>query len=275
MVAEPPAIAIVTDGSADVPAIERGSAAWTVLPDIWRGGGLELRDLGEQSRELTRLVLGSTAMTVQSPTRKDFEGAFRKHAGVDRIYSIHASSMVSDAVAAAREAAVLHPNVLVVETSVGGIGVGLLAIRVRQLAEAGATTDEVDAYLAQHAKSSPFLIVPDRFDPAGRQRMSTARLLSGRPLLSAQGGDMARSRRLRSRRQTVLAIERYFQEHAPADRVIRMAIGHGDAAGAVDPFLDILERMRSDASVELVGRIGPRLVERLGARCVGIAWTLE
>jgi fatty acid-binding protein DegV len=117
------------------------------------------------------------------------------------------------------------------------------------------------------------LVVPDRFAPAASQRGLAARLLSSQPLLqSGDAGAMDRSRRLRSRRATVAAIERYFLEHTEPEGDLHLALAHGDAAGAVDPFLDLLERLRPHAEVGLVGRVGPRLMQQLGARCVAAAW---
>jgi hypothetical protein len=70
----------------------------------------------------------------------------------------------------------------------------------------------------------------------------------------------------------VLEIERYLDAHAEAGVPLPFAVGHGDAPGAVDPLLDIVERHRPEAEVDLVGRIGPRIIRRIGVRCVGLAW---
>lgn len=272
----PANIAIVTDGAADVPAIERGSGVrWDVLAEVWRGGKLELPDMGEHNRELVRLVLAGPGLQVAEPGIDDFRRAYAALESYERVWSVHAARSVSGAVESAREAAGGVPNVRVVEAPAAGIGVGLVAARIRDLARDGASVEAIDDYLRKHAASVRFLVVPDRFDPVGQQRAFSATLLAGRPMLSAQDGSVSRGRRLRSRRATVEAIERHLATHALAGRPMRMAVGHGDAAGAVDPFLDIVERMHPEATIDLVGRIGPRLVAHLGSRCVGMAWILE
>lgn len=278
MTDSPSTIAIVTDASADVPAAERsaGVTPWHVASEVWHGQRLELPDLGEASPQLVRLALRNDIEPVE-PGFHDMCRVYDELREFDRVFSVHAPAQVSVTVDAAREAAGAYPNVRVIESNVTGIGVGLLAACARDLADDGASPDDVETWLRDAATRVRMVIVPDRFDPMGGQRMSASRLLTGRPVLSTMhdgSGGFARTRRLRSRRATVAAIERYVRANSPADTPLQLAVGHGDAAGAVDPFLDLFERLRPRAEVVLVGRIGPRLVQQLGARCVGAAWII-
>ena len=275
-------IAIVTDATADVPPPERTAGTdvpWVVVNEIWRTeDGLDFIDDGSDSRELVALALDSGLDPEPTePTRDDFVAAYDHLREIDRVFSIHSPSTASWAVEHAREAAGGFPNVRVIEASVTGIGLGLLAARARDLAGSGAGPDAVEDWLRRHRDSARMLVVPDRFAPATTQRGLSARLLAGQPLLhTGDAGSMDRSRRLRSRRATVAAIERYFLEHTTdSDEDLYLALAHGDAAGAVDPFLDLLERLRPHAEVGLVGRVGPRLLQQLGARCVAAAWIEE
>ncbi|MCB0879660.1 MAG: DegV family protein [Thermoleophilia bacterium] len=277
-------IAIVTDATADVPPAERDPAMgipWRVVAETWRTpDGLEFLDDGSDSRELVALALESGLDPEPSePSRDDFIGAYEHLREIDRVFSIHAPAKASWAVEHAREAAGAFPNVRVIETNVTGIGLGLLAARARDMSLAGAGPDDVERWLRRHREAVKMLVVPDRFDPMASQRGLSARLLAGRSMLHSGEGSATfdRSRRLRTRRATVAAIERYFLEHTSDDdsTVLHLALAHGDAAGAVDPFLDLLERMRPHAEVSLIGRVGPRLIQQLGARCVAAAWVEE
>jgi fatty acid-binding protein DegV len=273
-------IAIVTDATADVPPVERGSVEgipWFVLPETWHAAqDIDVRDDGGPSRDLVNLALGSLRPEPSEPRWDDFVETFARLREIDRVFSIHSPSSVSGAAEQAREAAGAYPNVRVVEASVTGIGVGLLASLARDVAASGAGPDAVEEFLRTHRDAVRMLVVPDRFDPTTTQRGLSARLLAGQPLLQASpSGSMDRSRRFRSRRATVTAIERYFTDNTREDGPIRLALAHGDAAGAIDPFLDVLERIRPQAEVVLVGRVGPRLLQQLGARCVAAAWLQE
>lgn len=274
-------IAIVTDATADVPPAERDAGSgvpWTVVHEVWRtADGLEFIDDGEPSRELVSLLLESGLDPEPiEPTREHFVAAYERLREIDRVFSLHAPSTASWSVEHAREAAAAFPNVRVIETSVTGIGLGLLATRARDLAASGAGPDDVEQWLRSHRTCVRMLVVPDRFAPSTNQRGLSARLLAGRPMLQAgTAGGMDRSRRLRSRRATVAAIEKYFIEHTREGAPLQLALAHGEAAGAVDPFLDLLERIRPGADVMLVGRVGPRLIQQLGARCVAAAWLEE
>jgi fatty acid-binding protein DegV len=274
-------IAFVTDATADVPPVERDSVVgvpWVVLPEHWRTErDEELVDDGSHSRELGAMVLGgSTVPEPAEPGWDDFVAAFDRLREIDRVFSLHSPSTASWAVERAREAAGAFPNVRVIEANVTGIGLGLLAARARDMAAEGAGPDLVERWLRAHRHAVRMLVVPDRFDPQASQRGLTNRLLAGQPMLhAAAGGGMDRSRRLRSRRATVAAIEKYFVDNTTSEDELHLALGHGEAAGAIDPFLDLLERIRPNAEIALVGRVGPRLMQQLGSRCVAAAWLAE
>lgn len=284
---QPGSIAFVTDAAADVPLVERDrdierGVTWVVLPELWHvDGGEDVRDAGDSNVDLVALALDRSVTAEPSEPQWDaFVDVYARLREVDRVFSIHAPSSASWSIEHAREAAGGFPNVRVIEADVTGIGLGLLASMARDRARDGATPDEVEAWLREHRDSVRMLVVPDRFDPTASQRGLSARLLSrGMLHTPSRGGSMDRSRRLRTRRATVAAIERYLVSNSsePDDeqvppRRLHLALGHGDAAGAVDPFLDLIERLRPGATIELVGRVGPRLVQQLGARCVAAAW---
>ncbi|MCW2949304.1 MAG: hypothetical protein JWN41_317 [Thermoleophilia bacterium] len=278
----PASIAIVTDASSDVPMVERErgvNVPWLLLPETWHAGrDVDIVDDAEASVELTQLILSGLKPEVSEPRYDYFVDAYARTSACDRVFSIHPPAAISMSAELAREAAGAFPNVRVIESAVGGLGLGLLAVSTRDLAAGGASPDEIEEWLRAHRTAVRMLVVPDRFDPTATQRGLSARLLTGRPMLhsSATGdgspGTMDRSRRLRSRKATVAAIEKYFSDHTTPDMPLRMALGHADAAGAVDPFLDLLERIRPGAEVMLVARVGPRLLAQLGARCVAVAW---
>ncbi len=270
-------IAIVTDATADVPPSERENGRgipWIVVAETWSADGLDFLDDGAPSPELAALLLesGLDPEPVE-PSREDFAGAYEKLRDVDRVFSIHAPSSASWSVEHAREAAAAFPNVRVIEASVTGIGMGLLGVLARDLAVNGAGPDAVERWLREHREQVRMLVVPDRFQPHITQRGLSARLLMGGGSPPPNGASvMDRTRRLRSRRATVAAIERYFLEHTRDTGELHLALAHSAAAGAVDPFLNLLERMRPHAEVGLVGRVGPRLLQQLGAPCVAAAW---
>ena len=270
-------IAIVTDATADVPPAERDAVPaipWIVLPERWQADGLDFLDDGAPSPELAALLLesGLDPEPVE-PSREDFNACYSKLTEIDRVFSIHSPSTASWSVEHAREAAGGYPNVRVIEANVTGIGLGLLAMLGRDLAADGAGPDDTERWFRAHREHVRMLVVPDRFQPTTSQRGVSARLLTGgHAHATSASGMMDRSRRLRSRRATVAAIERYFLEHTDGEGDLHLALAHSAAAGAVDPFLDLLERLRPHAEVSLVGRVGPRLLQQLGAPCVAAAW---
>lgn len=267
--------AVVVDAAADVPRVERIGAPWRVAPDVWMIDGERFEDEGEPSHRLTTAMLRGARVDVTASDAEVFDRIYGDLAGCERVFSVHSSRHLSPAVVAAAEASSRHDNVFVVETDVMGIGVGLLATRVAELIAEGSATVAIETYLDDAASRLHFLAVPNRVDPAGRRRRSAARLLAGEPVTTAHGGALITRSRVRTRRATLTAVERHFAEHTEPGRRVHLAIGHADAASAVDPLVDLLERVRPDLRVALVGRVGPRLVRRLGTRCVGLAWLVE
>lgn len=277
---EPGTMAILTDATADVPPVEREAVdgvPWVVLPELWRSAaGREVVDDGSPTARLAELALDGSGAEPTEPGWDDFVAAYHRLREIDRVFSIHSPTSASWAVERAREAAGAYPNVRVIEANVTGIGLGLLATLARDRAADGASPDEVERWLRANRERVRMLVVPDRFDPQASQRRLSRRLLAGQAMLHAgPAGALDRSRRLRTRRATVAAIERYFLEHSETGGELHLALGHGGAAGAVDPFLDLLERLRPHADVSLVGRVGPRLMQQVGARCVAAAWLQE
>ena len=271
-----PRVAIVTDAGCDVPRIERGDAPWTVVPATVVYAGREIVDDGEASRSLVAAALDSSAHIVE-PTTDAWAAAFDRHRDCDRVYSMHPAASLSDGIGRARSAAGDDPRIRVIETRAASIAVGLIGVLLARRVAAGAPLAHLDAYAVALAREAHVFVVPDHFDPRANQRELAARVLAGKPMMSLVGGRTVHGRRLRSRRATIAAIERYFDAHAPratdrAGAILHLAIGHADAAGAVDPFLDIIERLRPEATIELVGRLGPAIVHGVGARCVGLAW---
>lgn len=270
-------IAIVTDASADVPPIERATpqVPWIVLAETWQSGSFDFLDDGSPSSELTSLLLDSGLDPEPvEPGRDDFVAAYDQLRDVDRVFSIHSARSASWSIEHAREAAGGFPNVRVIEAGVTGIGLGLLGVLARDRAVEGASPDDVEQWLRDHRDAVRMLVVPDRLHPSASQRRLSVRLLTGGAMLrSGDPGQLDRSHRLRSRRATVAAIERYFLEHTTEDAdELHVALAHGGAAGAIDPMMDLLERMRPNARVKLVGRVGPRLLQQLGSPCVAAAW---
>ncbi len=272
-----PRMAIVTDASCDVPAAERsGEVTWRLLPETWATGNDHGVDDISANREMTSRALRPEGdLQLTAPTVEAFRNTYAELTDVDVVWSVHSAAEASPAVAAAREAAAGFDNVRVVETNVAGLGTGLIAARLRDLIEESTPLGSVEAWVEHHRQHVHFVAVPDRLDPARSRRAHATIMLSGRHVTAAPGASVAPAGRLRSRRHIVAEIQRMLEHGSPADRAIRVAVGHGDAAGAVDPLLDIIERVRPQAHVTMVGRVGPRLVSSIGSRAVAFAWIVE
>lgn len=274
MTAPPTDIAIVIDGAADTPATERRPGTWVVVPDVYHSGNHRIEDTGEHDWELTNLVLRKAPVQPAAPDAEQFRAAYDSLEGRE-VFSLHASHKVSPAVEAARSAAAGHDNVTVIETSAAGIAVGLLATRLQQLAQKGLSLDELRQYANLHAGRVRLVAVPDRIDPVASRRVALRRLLHGHIVASDDDGGLHVLSRAHTRGRTLNAVGQYYREHLPTEGHVQAAIGHADAAGAVEPVIDLVERIHQRAEFTLVGRVGPRIAQKVRSRCVALAWLVE
>jgi len=140
------------------------------------------------------------------------------HHDAERVYSLHPAASLSDGIQRARAAAGDDPRIRVIESRAASIAVGLIGVLLARRIGTGATVTELDAYVSALAHDAHVFVVPDHFDPRANQRELTSRLLAGKPMLTLTDGRAGHSGRLRSRRATISAIERYFDANAPARR---------------------------------------------------------
>jgi DegV family protein with EDD domain len=216
-----------------------------------------------------------TPKTSQPPVGR-FAAAFERLAaeGATEILAICLSSRLSGTLGSAHLAAAGPPSGVRVETFdsllVAG-GLNALARRAADLARAGATLDEVVHVLRAMLPRIQIHILLDTLEylqrggRIGRAQALLGGMLSIKPIVSVEDGQVGASERVRSRPR---GIDRLYEHIVGLSDVERVIVQH---TGAPDDALRLVARATSalpDAAVELRW-IGPVVGVYTGPRGVG------
>jgi DegV family protein with EDD domain len=269
---------IVTDSTADFEADEARDLGIEVVPLTVVFGDQALLDRVEITPEqfYRRLVESRITPKTSQPPVGRFAAAFERLAaeGATEILAICLSSRLSGTLGSAHLAAAGPPSGVRVETFdsllVAG-GLNALARRAADLARAGATLDEVVQVLRAMLPRIQIHILLDTLEylqrggRIGRAQALLGGMLSIKPIVSVEDGQVGASERVRSRPR---GIDRLYEHIVGLSDVERVIVQH---TGAPDDALRLVARATSalpDAAVELRW-IGPVVGVYTGPRGVG------
>jgi DegV family protein with EDD domain len=269
---------IVTDSTADFEADEARDLGIEVVPLTVVFGDQALLDRVEITPEqfYRRLVESRITPKTSQPPAGRFAAAFERLAaeGATEILAICLSSRLSGTLGSAHLAAAGPPSGVRVETFdsmlVAG-GLNALARRAADLARAGATLDEVVHVLRAMLPRIQIHILLDTLEylqrggRIGRAQALLGGMLSIKPIVSVEDGQVGASERVRSRPR---GIDRLYEHIVGLSDVERVIVQH---TGAPDDALRLVARATSalpDAAVELRW-IGPVVGVYTGPRGVG------
>jgi DegV family protein with EDD domain len=269
---------IVTDSTADFEADEARDLGIEVVPLTVVFGDQALLDRVEITPEqfYRRLVESRITPKTSQPPVGRFAAAFERLAaeGATEILAICLSSRLSGTLGSAHLAAAGPPSGVRVETFdsllVAG-GLNALARRAADLARAGATLDEVVHVLRAMLPRIQIHILLDTLEylqrggRIGRAQALLGGMLSIKPIVSVEDGQVGASERVRSRPR---GIDRLYEHIVGLSDVERVIVQH---TGAPDDALRLVARATSalpDAAVELRW-IGPVVGVYTGPRGVG------
>jgi DegV family protein with EDD domain len=269
---------IVTDSTADFEADEARDLGIEVVPLTVVFGDQALLDRVEITPEqfYRRLVESRITPKTSQPPVGRFAAAFERLAaeGATEILAICLSSRLSGTLGSAHLAAAGPPSGVRVETFdsllVAG-GLNALARRAADLARAGATLDEVVHVLRAMLPRIQIHILLDTLEylqrggRIGRAQALLGGMLSIKPIVSVEDGQVGASERVRSRPR---GIDRLYEHIVGLSDVERVIVQH---TGAPDDALRLVARASSalpDAAVELRW-IGPVVGVYTGPRGVG------
>ena len=274
--------AVVLDSTSDYPEAPSRFPNMRVVPLYVRFGDETFRDYvdlgpgGFYQKLRTSAELPATSQ----PTPQDFLSAYQELERYERIYSLQVSSKVSgtyqSAVLAAEELG--GGKVRVVDTLSVSLAVAELSHAIQRRLARGTTDEEVEALVERFHRDCGVVFTVETLEflqrggRIGRAAALAGSLLSVRPILAIEDGEVVAVTRVRGRQKALDEFARRF-EAATQDRPgLRVAIAHADAAEWVGTLSELVWRVRPKAEIEFTSVLGAVVGTHAGPGAVGFFW---
>lgn len=272
-------VKIVTDSTCDLPKALVQAHAITVVPLTVFFGDEAVLDGIELSVDdfYQRLATAKELPRTSQPSAELFQEAYLEAAADgSEIVSIHISSKLSgtlNAASVAREAIAHEVHIDLIDSYNVSLGLGLIVLEAARAAQRGASLSEVVATARRVMDRVSVYVVLDTLDylqrggRIGRARSFLGSVLSIKPIVRVDDGEVAPFERIRTKAK---AVERIFELATSMARSKEMFVGSsGDDAAA----RTLLGRIRPQLPHTdlLLGQLGPVVGVYTGPGALGIA----
>jgi DegV family protein with EDD domain len=246
-------VAIVVDSSCDLSDATIDEGGFVITPLLVMDGDHTYQDrIDLRATEVyERMRLERTAFTTSQPAPGAFAEAYRDaQGGAQHVLCLTLSGGLSGTLASARAAAERMDGVTVFDSRSASLGLGMLALRARELARQGLAIDEVVRELLRVRERSGGLITVDSLDNLVRSgRISRGkgwlgRMLDIKPILALtpEEGKIEAVDRVRGTQDLLpRVLEHLDRLLTPRPRRLRVGVAHADALEQAEHLHTILE----------------------------------
>jgi DegV family protein with EDD domain len=274
--------AIVLDSTADCPDPQSRYRNWRVVP-LYVGFGEEtLRDHVDVSAdEFYRRLKDAPAPPKSSqPTPADFAAAYEELARYEQILCVVLSARLSGTYESARLGAESagDERVAVIDSGVTSGGTVILADAIQRRLERGTTMEEIDALVERFRRTRGLLFTVETLEylvrggRVGKAAGLAGQLLSVKPILHFEDGEVAPLKRVRGRAKALAELERLFLEGTEDSHDLHVGVGHAAARADADRLVARLRAGRPSASFDLLVTLGPVIGTHGGPGTLGLFW---
>jgi DegV family protein with EDD domain len=275
--------AIVLDSTADLPD-EHGGPNWRVVPLYVRFGDDEaLREYVDisSSEFYRRLRESPTPPKSSQPSPADFAAVFRELEGFERILCVVLSSKLSGTFGSAELAAQeFDDRVRVLDSRVTSGGTVILADAIQRRLERGTDDEEIDALVERFRAERGLLFTVDTLEylvrggRVGKAAGLAGQLLSVKPILAFDDGEVSPLRRVRGRAKALGELEQIFRESTEGqdDPQLHVGVGHAEAPEDCEELVRRVRAARPQASLDIVTTLGPVIGTHGGPGTLGLFW---
>jgi DegV family protein with EDD domain len=274
--------AVVVDSTADFPDAADRFRNWRVVPLYVLFGDESFRDYVDlpPADFYARLRSSSVMPTTSQPTPGDFAAVYEELAGYERVYSLHLSSKFSGTWESAKLGAgeQLGTRIRAVDTESASLGITLLGLGVQRRLERGTTDEEIEVLIDAFKREAGLVFTVDTLEflarggRIGRAQAWAGELLSIRPILTVDDGEIVPVKRVRGNRKAFAEFQKTF-EMATVDRPsLRVAIAHADAPDREQALRSMVNDVRPSTQIEAAGMLGPVVGTHAGPGAVGLFW---
>jgi DegV family protein with EDD domain len=274
--------AIVLDSTADCPDPQGRHPNWRVVPLYVTFGDETLRDHVDISADefYRRLKGAPTPPKSSQPTPADFAAAYEELAGYEKVLSVLLSARLSGTYESARLAAESagEGRVTAIDSGVTSGGTVILADAIQRRLERGTTMEEIDALVERFRRTRGLLFTVETLEylvrggRVGKASGLAGQLLSVKPILHFEDGEVAPLKRVRGRAKALAELERLFVEGTDDSPDLHVGVGHAAAPADADALVARLRAARPRASVDLLVTLGPVIGTHGGPGTLGLFW---
>ena len=274
--------ALVLDSTADCPDPQARYPNWRVVPLYLTFGDETLRDHVDISAEefYRRLPEAPVPPKSSQPTPADFAAAYEELARFEKVLAVMLSSRLSGTYESARLGAEAagEGRVTAIDSGVTSGGTVILADAIQRRLERGTTMEEIDALVERFRRTRGLLFTVETLEylvrggRIGKAQGLAGQLLSVKPILHFEDGEVAPLKRVRGRAKALAELERLFVEGTEDSPDLHVGVGHAAAPADADALVARLRGARPRASYDLLVTLGPVIGTHGGPGTLGLFW---
>lgn len=274
--------AVVLDSTADLPDPAARHPNWRLVPLYVRFGDETYRDHVDLGAvEFYEKLRASDAQPQSSqPTPADFEAAFAELEGFERILCVLISGKLSGTAESARLAAQARGDdrVTVIDSESVSGGVVILADAIQRRLDRGTTLEEIEEVVARFQRESTILFTVDTLDylvrggRVGKAAGLAGQLLSVKPILAIDEGEVEPLKRVRGRQKALAELLRLFEEGTEDGPALHVGVAHADAEAELETLVGRIRELRPQASLDFQAQLGPVIGTHGGPGTIGLFW---
>jgi DegV family protein with EDD domain len=274
--------AVVLDSTADLPDPQGRHANWRLVPLYVRFGDETFREYVDISPEefYRRLRESSQSPKSSQPSPADFQTAFESLSAYEHVLCVVLSAKISGTYESARLAAgaVGDGRVQVIDSGVTSGGTIILADAIQRRLDAGTEQAEIDALVERFKQQRGLLFTVDTLEylirggRIGKAAGLAGQLLSVKPILIFDDGEVAPFKRVRGRGKAIAELASIFEAESLDGPGLHVGVGHAEAPDDADDLVRRVQAARPESSLDLLVTLGPVIGTHGGPGTLGLFW---
>jgi DegV family protein with EDD domain len=274
--------AVVLDSTADLPDPQDRHPNWRLVPLYVRFGDETFREYVDISAEefYARLRSSSEAPKSSQPSPADFQAVFESLSAYENILCVVLSSKISGTYESARLAAesMGDGRVSVIDSQVTSGGTVILGDAIQRRLKRGTDMEEIKALVERFRRERGLLFTVDTLEylirggRIGKAAGFAGQLLSVKPILAFDDGEVAPLKRVRGRGKAIAEMERLFVDGSQDGPGLQIGVAHAEAQQDCEELARRVRAARPHASLDLVLTLGPVIGTHGGPGTLGLFW---
>jgi DegV family protein with EDD domain len=274
--------ALVLDSTCDLPDATERHANWRVVPLYVGFGDETFKEYEDISTEefYHRLTTSPEPPRSSQPTPADFAATYEELDGYEKIFAVVLSGRLSGTGESARlgSESAGDERVTVIDSGVTCGGTVILADAIQRRLERGTTEEEIVELVERFKRTRGLLFTVETLEylvrggRIGKAAGLAGQLLSVKPILVFDDGEVAPLKRVRGRAKALAEFEKLFVEGTQDSPDLHVGVGHAVSPDDANGLLARLRAARPHAAYDLFVTLGPVIGTHGGPGTLGLFW---